>query len=87
MIGFVIVIVWIIGWLTSYPRYKKYIKEEFQENYRHIDLKFEWTKLDMLKAIGTCFTFWYIVWIYYVLIWIDNIISDKDGWFQKKSKF
>lgn len=71
--GWIILILWIVGAITAYPRNKKWIKENIEG---------EWDNNKMLHSVFTCITMWYIVWTWFLFEKVDEI-----DWLHKKSKF
>lgn len=74
----IIILIHLIGWITSYPRHKKWIME----------YKRTWTHGDCILALCVCFCVWPFIWIsYFVARLFDSTILNPEGWWNRKSKF
>ena len=71
--GWVILIIWIIGTVTAYPRHKKWVIENIESDYDNSQ---------MLLGLFACICMWYFVWAWFLF----EKIGDLD-WMHKKSKF
>jgi hypothetical protein len=70
----VVIMLWLIGALTAYPKNKRWHLKEAGSS--------KWTKGDALMCLYTCFFFWTIVWIDYLCKkW------DIYQWLSEPSKF
>lgn len=79
----IFIAVWIIGWLTAYPKNKKFRLSEI--NYYKNKPKV-WTNKKMLESLFICFILWYLVWFWYLFEKYDDFI-DNWTWLDKPSKF
>lgn len=79
----VLILIQITGWITAYPRNKKWVmKYDMTEE----DV---WTNAKMLTTIFVCCFMWYFVWFFVIIDKINNwkLKKIKKGWLDKKSKF
>lgn len=76
----IILIIWLIGTITAYPKNKKWLKENSPTDE-------EWTNEDMITAIINCLLFWWFIWIFFIETKFSNRKKSKNNWWNKKSKF
>ena len=86
------IIVWTIGWLTSYPRHKKWAltdRSAFNEVFPFVKPnKRVWTNRNFLFSIFiTCLFWWWFIWIWIIISYLhDKTVFGKIGdWLDKKS--
>lgn len=74
----------IIGWLTAYPRNKKWTLEQKMASGREGD---EWCYADAIKALISCFFLWMLVWAWYAFEKLHDIGMEEHRWWNKKSNW
>lgn len=78
MIPTTLILIQLIGWISAYPRYKKWTMES----------KITWTNGDCIFGIFICFFIWPFAWIgFLVNALLDATIFNPQGWWNRKSKF
>jgi len=75
--GWIILILYIIGAVTAYPRYKKWTIQNILNNKPD-----DWTNQEMVQAIVWCAFLWELIWFGFLIRKIEDL-----DWFYKKAKF
>ena len=75
--GWIILILYIIGAVTAYPRNKKWVIKNILDNDPN-----KWTNQYMIQAIVWCVFLWELIWFSVIAGKIEDI-----DWFYKKAKF
>lgn len=74
----IIILIHLIGWISSYPRHKKWM----------MDHRITWTHGDLILTLFICFCIWPLVWLCTLVNWfMDATILNPEGWWNRKSKF
>ena len=84
MTPYILSIIQILGWITAYPKNKRWrIKEELLVGYSN-----DWTNADAILSIFICFFLWIFIWLGFIgKMWEDDkILLKLKNWLDKKSK-
>ncbi len=85
----IIGLIQLVGWISAYPRHKKWMLEQNEVTGEPMVKDGIWTNLNAISSIAISFMCWWFIWMWYFGTKWDNWRESEsydNSWFNRRSK-